>query len=157
MLGFIADEPNPLVEGVRFRTDNIASDRDLIESATKCPLLNCFNQPTADTFSAMAIRHDESPDFAVITCFENFVFSGVNPADDLSCLRDKNRMILQLKEPLEPLRHDPRFDRITELSAQSGDRRGVVCSCPSNVQWIHERTLSFFTTAFYNSVRRNAA
>jgi hypothetical protein len=37
------------------------------------------------------------------------------------------------------------------------DRQRVVCRGLSNLQRIHETTLSFCARAFYTSVRRNAA
>jgi hypothetical protein len=43
------------------------------------------------------------------------------------------------------------------LSTQLRDRWSIVCRCLSNLQRIHESTLSFCAPAFYTSVRRNAA
>jgi len=142
---------------MRFRTDDVALHGDLVESATARPSFDRIDQLPTHTFSALAVRYHKSPNFGVPAHFKKFAFRPVNPADHFSCFGDEHSVFLQLKQTSEPLAHDVRFERVTELSAQLRDRRRIVCRGLSDLQRIHESTLSFCAPAFYTSVRRNVA
>src|SRR5207302_956697 len=98
---------------MRFRADHVAPDGDLRESAIERPLLNRFDETTADAVSALSVRDDKSPDFAVPAHFQELMFGAMNPAHHFRCFRHEHDMLLVLKKALEPLTHDARLDRIT--------------------------------------------
>ena len=102
---------------MRFRTNHVAPHGNLRESTTERPLLNRFDEPAAHTFSALSVRHNQSPDFAVPVHFQQLMFGAMNPAHHFRCFRDADDMLLALKKALEPLGHDARVDRITEFPA----------------------------------------
>ena len=138
MLRFVAFETNAFVERMRFRTDDVAADRNLFHSTAGRPFLNSFDQTAADSFSAFASPDDEPTDFAVSSDFQKFVVRGVNPARDFGRFRDEHNVIFSLEKPLEPFAHHPGFHGITEFAAQSRDCRRVLYGCFADVHCPHE-------------------
>ena len=138
MLRFVAFETDAFVERMRFRTDDVATDRNLFQSAAARPFLDRFDQTAADSFPAFASPDDEPTDFAVSSDFQKFVVRGVNPARDFGCFRDEHNVIFSLEKTLQPFLHHAGFHGITELRAQSRDRRRVLSRCFADVQCTHE-------------------